>query len=371
MAEYEALMPGLPDDIALHCIARVPHRFHPALRRVCCRWRDLFPSPIFGRLRRTIGAEEDLIFLVQAAVPSAGDPDEQLIKPINAGDLRPPLCAVSVCSAGDGCWRRVVTPEPIPTFAQCAAVDGKLVLVGGWNPETLEPVAGVWVLDLATGEWRAGRPMSAARSFFACAAVGGRVFVAGGHDGSKNALRTAEAYDVVADEWTALPAMAEERDECKGVGIGGKFWVVSGYGTERQGRFDSAAECYDPASGKWLKEEGVWPEEGSSPATCFAGVGRGGLWCVGRQGIREYRGGERRWREEAPAEGVKRGCCAVAIGGGTVADTVFMMGVAGEEDVGNSGYGGWVAEIGSGKWRRIETPAMFSGFAYSTSAVRI
>lgn len=69
----------------------------------------------------------------------------------------------------------------------------------------------------------------AARSFFACAVVDRLVYVAGGHDNQKNALRSAEVYDPEADEWRALPPMAEERDECQGVAQDGRFCVVSGY----------------------------------------------------------------------------------------------------------------------------------------------
>lgn len=369
MEEEQALIPGLPDDIALDCIARVPHRFLPSLRPICRRWRDLVTAPSFRRHRERIGTAEDLIFLVQAlggygaAIASdTKDPG----KPAEATDLRPPVYALSIYIATDGSWHRLVSPEPIPMFAQCVTVEGKLVLVGGWDPVTLDPVPIVRILDLVTGEWRKGRPMSTARSFFACAAVGGKVYVAGGHDGMKNALRTAEVYDVEADDWAAMPAMVEERDESQGVAIGGRFWVLSGYGTERQGRFTDSAEWYDPEKGVWRSEEGIFPEEGGSAAS-FAGGEK--LWCVGKRGAREYMGGSV-WKEAGQAlEGMKGSACAAMMGGGRV----FVMGAAGDGGAagGSGGYGGWVLEIGRGKWIRIETPAMFSGFAYSAVAVRM
>ncbi|OEL23411.1 hypothetical protein BAE44_0015570 [Dichanthelium oligosanthes] len=75
------------------------------------------------------------------------------------------------------------------------------------------------------------------QSFFACAAVGGRVFVAGGHDEEKNALRCAATYDAEADAWAALPDMARERDEARGVRAGAAFVALGGHPTEAQGRF--------------------------------------------------------------------------------------------------------------------------------------
>lgn len=128
----------------------------------------------------------------------------------------------------------------------------RLVVVGGWDPETWAPTDSVLVYDFLTGAWRRGAAMPGPRrSFFACAAVGGKVFVAGGHDEEKNALRSALAYDPDADAWAALPDMAEERDEPRGLCVDGKFLVVGGYPTPAQGRFVGSAEWFDPAAWAW------------------------------------------------------------------------------------------------------------------------
>ncbi|XP_008801509.2 F-box/kelch-repeat protein SKIP20-like [Phoenix dactylifera] len=383
--EEKALIPGLPDDIALDCLARVPHRFHSSLRPVCRRWRDLVTAPFFYEHRDRIGSAEDLIFLVQALVPvgnghqeTAGEVKEQGKEMAAAATkCRPPVYGLSLYNATLGEWRRLAVAEPVPMFAQCAATGGKVVLVGGWDPVTLDPVEEVRVLDLVTGRWRRGASMVAARSFFACAAAGGRVFVAGGHDGQKNALRSAEAYDVATDQWAALPEMAEERDECQGAAAaaaGGKFWAVSGYGTESQGRFDAAAEWYDAEAGEWRREEGVWEVGdaggGFGGAACFAAAGE--LWCVDvRRGVRGYDGMGRGWRAVAGVpEMLRSSPCAAAMGGAAAGERVFVMGAEGEGAQGGR-HGGWVFEMGSKKWTRVETPTGFTGFVYSAAAVRL
>ncbi|PKU75961.1 F-box/kelch-repeat protein SKIP20-like [Dendrobium catenatum] len=294
MEEEQALMiPGLPYDIAILCIAKVPHRFLPGLWLIYRRWRDLVTDHLFLRYHERIGSAEHLIFIVQALGGTAAN-------------LSLSVKALSVYIATDNSWHRLTSPKPIPMFAHCVAVEKRLILVGGWDPVRLYPMPDVWIVDLITGEWRKGRPMSTARSFFACAAVGGRVYVAGGHDEMKNALRTAEIYDVEADEWEAMPAMAEERDESQGVEIRSRFWVISGYRTQTQGQFTDSAEWYDPEKGVWLTEEGVCSEESGSSA-CFAGGD--GLWCVGRIGAREYREGNG-WNPVAQAaEGMKGTSC--------------------------------------------------------------
>ncbi|RRT68368.1 hypothetical protein B296_00023247, partial [Ensete ventricosum] len=173
---YKALIPGLPDDIALDCLARVPLRFHPGLRLVCPRWRDLVTAPSFHRHRERIGVAEDLIFLIQAVVPvdkgRGSDEGEEAMKG-GAAACRPPVYGLSAYNATLGSWHCVVTPEPVPLFAQVAAVGREVVLLGGWDRASLEPTAEVRVLDLATGGWRRGAAMKAERSFFACAAGDG------------------------------------------------------------------------------------------------------------------------------------------------------------------------------------------------------
>ncbi|XP_065044867.1 F-box/kelch-repeat protein At2g44130-like [Musa acuminata AAA Group] len=374
---HKDLIPRLPDDIALDCLARVPLRFHPSLRLVCPRWRDLVTAPSFHRHRERIGVAEDLIFLVQAVVPvdkgSGSDEGEEKRKG-GAAACRPPVYGLSAYNATLGSWHRVVTPEQVPLFAQVAAVGREVVLLGGWDRASLEPTAEVRVLDLATGGWRRGAAMKAARSFFACAAVEGRVYVAGGHDGQKNALRSAESYDPAVDAWSALPEMGEERDECRGVAAGGRFWAVSGYGTEGQGRFVGAAEWYDAEAGTWTREEGLGEAGG---ATCVW-VSGGRMWSLegggGVGGVREYEGSGKGWREVAPLPGGMRPCAAAAAVS-RAGERVFVVAAqaeaVAEAEVGGGGHRGWILEVGPQRWTRVVTPVGFTGFVFSAAAVRI
>ena len=62
------------------------------------------------------------------------------------------------------------------------------------------------------------------------------------HDEEKNALQTAVAYNAEADAWVPLPDMATERDEARGLYVGGVFVVVGGGGDgARLGSHDGAA----------------------------------------------------------------------------------------------------------------------------------
>lgn len=378
------LIPGLPDDVAMDCLARVPYRFHCGLRSVCRGWRDLLGSPLFYSQRRKSGKGEALVCLVQALGPSSSAEEEE-----ESGDEKtteknmcaagaPPCYGLSIYNATFDEWHRLSLPPAsrltVPLFAQCAAVQasGKIVLMGGWDPTSFDSVSDVYVVDLVTGRASRGAPMTPARSFFACAVVGTLVYVAGGHDNQKNALRTASVYDTVADEWRPLPPMADERDECQGVALAGEFWVVSGYGTDSQGRFDPAVECYDPAAGRWRKEEGLWAaDDGLGSAvvpprsSCFVLEKLCHLYCnEERREMREYEETERKWKVvgDTPATLRSIPCVASVAGGGR------LLAVGSDGELRHSA---WLMEATSRKWTQVDTPAGFAGFAYSASSILI
>lgn len=235
--------------------------------------------------------------------------------------------------------------------------------------------------------------MSTPRSFFACAAIGSLLYVAGGHDNQKNALKTAEVYDPITDEWRHLPPMLEERDECQGIAIRGKFLVISGYNTDNQGIFRRGGECYDPVNRTWEKEDdSLWGNSNdddtdvsssvhSPRSVCFVLPKASGaddeeekIWhleCSERgRSMREYDPKQRRWRvvadiptnlSSSPFVSVFRNPHASA-GDGAVTK-LFVVGSDGEKK-----HKSWVMNTGTKKWVELEFPDEFSGFAYSPSA---
>jgi hypothetical protein len=355
------LIPGLPNDVAMECLVRVPSRSHRRMRRVCRGWRGAVGSAGFRRRRRVAGAEEDVVFVVQASPAGGGD-----------GKGCTPQCALAAANLTTGEWHRVAAAwGPVPLFAQCAAAgDGRHVaVVGGWDPATLRPTADVRVLDVPASAWRRGAPVPDARSFFGCAGGGdGSVYVAGGHDGAKNALRSALAYDVTADAWRALPDMAEERDEPQLVAAApDRVLAASGYPTDAQGAFKRTTECYSQSAAAWTHEgDGVVvPDDAAGTTTCQLAAVRGGVWAVGagRGGVREWNGAARAWRGIADGPpGMK--ACVRAVG---VGDGVFAFGTVVE----GGRNAAWVMDATGAAWRRVPVPPGFDGFVYSAAAVRV
>ncbi|KAH6812747.1 hypothetical protein C2S51_021765 [Perilla frutescens var. frutescens] len=295
--EWTELIPGLPEELGLECLTRLHYSAHRLASRVCKRWRHLLQSKDFYYHRRETGFTHKVACLVQALPAQTGS------KPTGQ-----PRYGISLFDPVTRGWDRVDPvpkyPDGLPMFCQLASTEGKLVVMGGWDPSTWEPVRDVFVYEFTTRRWAQCADMPSTRSFFAMGAAGGRVVVAGGHDESKNALSSAWVFDVKEGAWAEAAAggMSEERDECEGVVVGSEFWVVSGYGTETQGGFKSSAEVYDMAGGGgWRTVEGAWPVS-RCPRSCV-GVKRGGngisLVC---------------WAEAEAEAAVQVGVCGVEIG---------------------------------------------------------
>ncbi|CAL9061541.1 unnamed protein product [Musa banksii] len=367
----DELIPGLPNDIAQECLIRVPYDGFPTVRSVCRHWKQEVQSSQFHSLRKTAGLTRPVIALAQAEpalAPTAGPAKKYTAS-------ASPSYRLVLFEPVTGAWS---CPSPIPgllrglpLFCHLAAVGRELVVVGGCDPETWAASDEVHIYDFEAGVWRRGARMPGPRrSFFACAASEElrAVFVAGGHDEEKNALRSAMAYDVVANAWAPLPDMAQERDECRGAFLRGAFHVVGGYPTEAQGRFSRSAEAFDVASRRWGPVEEDKLEVGTCPRACVAG-GDGRLYMCGPRGdvAALSDDGSGAWRAVAEAPETARVAPLL------VAWERSLMLIGSEKRGG--GHLGYVGEVGAGKgattWKRVATPEEFSGHVQAGCSMEI
>ncbi|CAL5042104.1 unnamed protein product [Urochloa decumbens] len=383
------LIPGLPEEVARECLVRVGFDQLPVVRRISRQWKSEVESPYYHRLRRAEGLSRPVLALAQARPAAPADDDDAAAagpaahKHSSAGPAN--SYRMVLLDPVEGRWAPLPAPpgpaESLPLFCQVAAVDGggarpgrkRLVVVGGWDPETWAPVDSVLVYDFLTGAWRRGAPMPGPRrSFFACAAVGGNVYVAGGHDEEKNALRSAMAYDPDADAWAHLPDMAEERDEPRGICVGGRFLVVGGYPTQAQGRFVGSAEAFDPVTSTWAAVQDGLIEDGACPRTCCAAPGSPGRLYMLRDGNLVARDGgagpNAAWRTVAQVPEDARTAATVAV----IPDgRVVLIGAGchgGEQTV----YVLREEEGGKGaSWERAAAPPEFSGHVQASCFLEI
>ncbi|KAH7866288.1 hypothetical protein Vadar_018281 [Vaccinium darrowii] len=263
------LIQGLPEEIGLECLIRVPYTQFSSVSSVCRRWNAEIRQPEFRRLRKESGLTQSLVVMVQSWVNPSEPRSDTMKHPVNQ------VFRLTVFEPETGKWSEL-PPVPgyengLPMFCRIVGVGLELVVMGGWDPVTWVVSDSVFVFNFVSATWRRGSDIPGGpRSFFACASDLDRVvYVAGGHDKEKNALRSALAYDVAKDEWVQLPDMAMERDECDGVFHGGKFHVIGGYNTEMQGRFSTSAEAFDAAAMKWDQVEDDFLDVATCPNTCL------------------------------------------------------------------------------------------------------
>lgn len=343
-SEFTELIPSLPQELGLDCLSRLPYPSYYVASAVCCRWRQLLLSREFYHHRKKFGHTHQVACLVQAlSARKISDHGRKRRESLSYGlTLFDPVSQV---------WSRLDPlpnyPNGLPLFCQLVGCEGKLVVMGGWDPVSYEPVCDVFVYDFTLQIWRKGKNMPIKMSFFAVGSHSGRVYVAGGHDENKNALRTGWVYDLRLDMWNELPQLSQERDECEGVVIGDEYWVVSGYATENQGAFDGSADVYNIGSGQWKRVEGVW-EPGRCPRS-NVGVGKDGNLL--------------NWSELDPA--VRAGSCGIMLGNRAL--------VTGSEYQGGP-HGLYMVEMGPGrsvKLEKINEGDDYCGFVQSGCCVEI
>ncbi|KAJ6425729.1 hypothetical protein OIU84_026329 [Salix udensis] len=218
-------------------------------------------SKDFYYQRKEEGFTHKAACLIQAVLGQTGSSQTKPAGPLKYG--------VSIFDSVSGSWDRIdpvpVYPDGLPLFCQVTSSEGKLVLLGGWDPVKYEPLSQVFVYEFTTRQWKRGKEMPENRSFFAAGELNGQIIISGGHDENKN-----------ADEWAELPHMSQERDECEGVVIGSEFWVVSGYRTDSQGGFEGSAESIEVGASKWKRVDDAWKVAQEQCPRSSLGVGRDG-----------------------------------------------------------------------------------------------
>ncbi|KAL5702245.1 F-box/kelch-repeat protein skip30 [Ranunculus cassubicifolius] len=235
------LIEGLPDAVALQCLARVPFYFHPHLQLVCHLWKDAVVSPELLRIRKDLGASEELLCV------SAFEPENtwQLYSPIK--DL----------------WLTLpILPSQIRRLSRfgVVSISRKLFVLGGGS-DAVDPSTGdndgifatneVWAYDPILQCWDQRASMLVPRSMFACCVLDGKIIVAGGFTNFRKSITKAEIYDPEQDLWAPLQdLLVTHNSACTGIVIDGKVHVLH--------KGISKVQVLDPETLHWVVEDYGW-----------------------------------------------------------------------------------------------------------------
>ncbi|CAM8894478.1 unnamed protein product [Rhodiola kirilowii] len=211
------LIEGLPEAVALRCLAWVPFHLYPMLELVSRSWRAAIRSTDLFRYRKELGLAEELLCV------SAFEPE-------NIWQLYDPV--------GDQWMTLPLLPSKIRQLSNFGTVSTaqKLFVLGG-RSDAVDPVTGerdgcfatneVWMYDPVVRQWAKCAPMIVPRSMFACCALEGKIIVAGGFTSSSKSTSKAEIYDPDTDTWAPVPDLNHAHNSpCNGVLYKGKMHVL-------------------------------------------------------------------------------------------------------------------------------------------------
>lgn len=143
----QALIYGLPDDIALLCLARVPRKYHTLLKCVSKRWRDLVCSEEWYSCRQRHKLDETWIYAL------CRDKSEQV------------CCYVLNPNSSRRCWK-LLDGLPSRSFKRkgmgMEVVGKKVYLLGGcgWCEDATDEV---YCYDASMNNWTEAAFLSTAR----------------------------------------------------------------------------------------------------------------------------------------------------------------------------------------------------------------
>ncbi|KAG0485520.1 hypothetical protein HPP92_009368 [Vanilla planifolia] len=224
------LLPGLPDDLAIACLIRVPRVDHQNLRLVCRRWNRLLSKNYFFSLRKSMGMAEEWVYVFKRDRDGkiswhAFDPVYQLWLPL------PPVPAEYSEALGFG----------------CAVLSGcYLYLFGGKDP-LRGSMRRVVFYNARTNKWHRAPDMLRRRHFSGSCVINNCIYVAGGEcEGIHRTLRSTEVYDPNKNRWTFVTEMGNGMVPLIGVVYDGK-WFLKGLDSHRQ----VVSEVYTPTVNGW------------------------------------------------------------------------------------------------------------------------
>lgn len=189
---HQSVIPGLPDDLALTCLAKLSHGYHGKLETVSKRWRDLIRSAEYANYKAREGWCGNWLFVLTEGSKNewvAYDPEADKWHPM------PKILTAHVDLRHFG--------------FSCVSVCNRFYVVGGSYaphdsafPHQMHCITnGVLQFDPFKKQWTNAASMHTSRSHFACSVVSGKIYVAGGRNLScPRGLVLAEFYDPVTDK---------------------------------------------------------------------------------------------------------------------------------------------------------------------------
>ncbi|CAL4970728.1 unnamed protein product [Urochloa decumbens] len=250
------LLPGLPDDLAIACLIRVPRADHWKLRLVCRRWCRLLAGNYFYALRRRLGLAEQWVYAVRrdGGRDGGGRVSWHVLDPSRGATWRalPPL--PEEYAAADG-------------FGSAVLGGCHLYLLGGANPRGGGAMRRVVFYSARSNRWHRAPDMLRRRQYFGVSVICNRLYVAGGETGGGGGgLKSAEVFDPAKNRWSFVSEMAAAMVPFVSAVFGNR-WYVKGLGAGQE----VVSQAYSPETDTWSVVLDGMITGWRSPSCCLGG----------------------------------------------------------------------------------------------------
>ncbi|KAJ7543840.1 hypothetical protein O6H91_09G055000 [Diphasiastrum complanatum] len=288
--DHPQLIPGLPDEISLHTIARVPRGCHSTLRLVNRAWKAALTSQEVFVVRKEQGLTEEWLYILtkdeeDSMIWYALDPLTGIWRTLpSMPELKPEeeprevsrgggwLNAIGssgnlISSLLKGWYRRKTASKQTPLCGCSAAViEGSLYVLGGFSRTSA--LRCVWKYDPRYNKWSQSAAMGTARAFCKTGLINNKLYVVGGVNTGRGGLiplLSGEVYEPVTNTWSPIPNMPFTKtqvlptaflaDMLKPIATGmaafnGHLWVPQSLYSWPI-FVDIGGEVYDPESKLW------------------------------------------------------------------------------------------------------------------------
>lgn len=228
--EKHQLIPGIPDDIALSCLVRIPRKYHAILSCVSKRWRGLVCSDEWYVHRQKHNLEETWIYAL------CRDKFELL------------SCYVLDPNQLKKGWKRISDPP-----SRCLKRKGigfqvskrKLYLVGGcgWAETATDEVH---CYDTTRNVWNKAPSLSIPRCYFACEAIDDRIYAIGGIESRSGDPQSWDTFNPETCLWTSRANLNAIPDIEDSFVLDGNIYIRTGCSS-----VSSHAVVHNPSSDTW------------------------------------------------------------------------------------------------------------------------
>ncbi|XP_039140768.1 F-box/kelch-repeat protein At1g30090 isoform X2 [Dioscorea cayenensis subsp. rotundata] len=233
----QPFIPGLPDDLALNCLLRLPVSTHQKFRVVCRRWHDLLRTKDrFFTERKLVGICSAWMFVFAF---------NRFTRKIQWHVLDLTHFSWHTIPIMPGC------KHAGPNGFGCIAIpqDGILIVCGSMMSDLGCPLHVVLKYEMQKNRWTVMRQMLVPRSFFASGVIDGKVYVAGGYSTDQFELNSAEVLNPADGKWQQITSMGMNMAMYDSAALDERLFVTEGWAWPFL--FSPRGQVYDPKTNAW------------------------------------------------------------------------------------------------------------------------